>query len=117
LYRHWFDRSTMGDLLGSDFSVAGIHRLYECHDRLLEHKAALFDHLTERWETFFEAKFEVLLYDLTNTYFESDPPENSEDKWRFGYSRDKRGVCAQVVTPPARSRDPSMPPTARCLRV
>jgi transposase len=97
LHRHWFDRSAMGDLLGSDFSVAEIHRLYECHDKLLEHKEALFDHLTERWKTLFEAKFEVLLYDLTSTYFESDPPENAGDMRRFGYSRDKRGDCVQVV--------------------
>jgi len=55
----------MADLLGGDFSLAESHRLYECHDKLLEHKTALFDHLTERWKTLFNAKFEVLLYDLT----------------------------------------------------
>lgn len=60
-------------------------------------KKALFNHLTERWRTLFDAKFEVLLYDLTSTYFESDPPENAEDIRRFGYSRDKRSDCVQVV--------------------
>lgn len=55
----------MADLLGRDFSLAESHCLYECHDKLLEHKTALFDHLTERWKTLFNAKFEVLLYDLT----------------------------------------------------
>jgi transposase len=97
LHRHWFDHSAVGDLLGSDFSLAEIHRLYECHDRLLEHKVALFDHLTERWRTLFDAKFEVLLYDLTSTYFESDPPEDPKDIRRLGYSRDKRSDCVQVV--------------------
>jgi transposase len=97
LHRHWFDQSAMADLLGGDFGLAEIHRLYECHDKLLEHKTTLFDHLTERWRTLFEAKYEVLLYDLTSTYFESDPPENPEDIRRFGHSRDKRTDCVQVV--------------------
>lgn len=66
LHRHWFDSSAMGDLLGGDFGLAESHRLYECHDKLLKHKTSLFDHLTERWKTLFDAKFEVLLYDLTS---------------------------------------------------
>lgn len=97
LHRHWFDHSAIADLLGSDFSLAEIHRLYDCHDKLLEHKTALFDHLTERWRTLFDAKFEVLLYDLTSTYFESNSPEDPNDIRRFGYSRDKRSDCVQVV--------------------
>lgn len=97
LHRHWFDHSALADLLGADFSLAEIHRLYECHDKLLEHKTALFDHLTERWRTLFDAKFEVLLYDLTSTYFESNPPADPDDIRRFGYSRDKRSDCVQVV--------------------
>jgi len=80
LHRHWFDQSAMADLLGGDFSLAEIHRLYECHDKLIKHKTALFDHLTERWKTLFDAKFEVLLYDLTSTYFESNPPFPEGDK-------------------------------------
>ena len=97
LHRHWFDQSALADLLGGDFGLAEIHRLYECHDKLLEHKKALFEHLTERWRMLFAAKYEVLLYDLTSTYFESPPPENTEDIRRFGYSRDKRSDCVQVV--------------------
>ena len=97
LHRHWFDHSAMADLLGGDFSLAEIHRLYECHDRLLKHKTALFDHRTGRWKTLFDAKFEVLLYDLTSTYFESDPPFPEGDKRKFGYSRYKRSDCVQVV--------------------
>ena len=97
LHRHWFDHSAMGDLLGEDFALADTHRLYQCHDKLLEHKSALFDHLSERWHALFGAKFEVLLYDLTSTYFESDPAFPEGDKRKFGYSRDKRGDCVQVL--------------------
>jgi len=98
LHRHWFEHSAMGDLLGADFAqLAESHKLYECHDLLLKHKTALFDHLTARWRDLFNAQFDVLLYDLTSTYFESDPPFAEEDKRKFGYSRDKRSDCVQVV--------------------
>jgi transposase len=97
LHRHWFDHTAIADLLGGDFALAEQHHLYECHDKLLTHKRALFDHLTERWRTLFDAKYEVLLYDLTSTYFESDPPEDPAGMRRFGYSRDKRSDCVQVV--------------------
>ena len=97
LHRQWYERSAMADLLGEDFALAEIHKLYECHDRLLEHKPALFGHLQKRWKDLFNARFDVLLYDLTSTYFESDPPEDDEDKRQFGYSRDKRSDCVQVV--------------------
>ena len=97
LHRQWFERSAMADLLGADFALAESHKLYECHDLLLEHKAALFSHLQERWKDLFNARFEVLLYDLTSTYFESDPPFAEDDKRKFGYSRDKRSDCVQVV--------------------
>jgi hypothetical protein len=98
LHRDWFGRSAMADLLGSDFRLAEPHKLYACHDFLLRHKADLFTHLTDRWHDLFNAKFDVLLYDLTSTYFEinaSDVPEG--DKRRHGYSRDKRPDCPQVV--------------------
>jgi transposase len=97
LHRHWFEHSAMADLLGADLALADIHKLYECHERLLEHKAGLFTHLTRRWKDLFNARFDVLLYDLTSTYFESPPPEDENDKRRFGYSRDKRKDCVQVV--------------------
>ena len=77
--------------------MAEIHKLYECLDRLMEHKEALFSHLTQRWKDLFNAKFDVLLYDLTSTYFESDPPFPEGDKRKHGYSRDKRFDCVQVV--------------------
>jgi transposase len=97
LHRHWYEHSAMGDLLGAGYELAEIHKLYECLDRLLEHKRALFDQLTQRWKDLFNATFEVLLYDLTSTYFESDPPFPEEDKRKHGYSRDKRFDCVQVV--------------------
>src|SRR5919107_3877627 len=97
LHRQWFERTALADLLGADFGLAEIHKLYRCHDRLLEHKSALFDHLTGRWRDLFNARFDVLLYDLTSTYFEAEPPFPEGDKRRFGYSRDHRPDCVQVV--------------------
>ena len=97
LHRQWYGRTALADLLESDESLADPHVLYECHDRLLAHKQALFTHLTGRWRDLFNASFEVLLYDLTSTYFESDPPLDDEDMRRHGYSRDHRGDCVQIV--------------------
>jgi transposase len=97
LHRQWYERSAMADLLGEDFALAEIHKLYECHERLLEHQAALFTHLQKRWKDLFNARFDVLLYDLTSTYFESDPPFAENDKRKHGYSRDKRPDCVQVI--------------------
>ena len=97
LHRTWFDQSAMADLLGEDFSIAAKDTLYRCHDRILPHKQALFSFLRGRWEDLFGVKFDVLLYDLTSTYFESNPPFGDDDKRRHGYSRDKRSDCVQVV--------------------
>jgi len=97
LHRLWFEQSAMGDLIGADYSLVEKNALYRCLDKRLEHKQALFGHLCQRWQDLFAASFDVLLYDMTSTYFESDPPSNDEDKRRFGYSRDKRSDCVQVV--------------------
>jgi transposase len=97
LHREWFKNSAMADLLEEDFSLAQKDNLYRCLDQLLEHRTALFKHLRHRWEDLFAAKFDVLLYDLTSTYFESDPPFPEGDKRRYGHSRDKRTDCVQVV--------------------
>ena len=81
LHRQWFGSSAMADLLGADFGLAEEHKLYACHDLLLQHKEALFSHLVGRWRDLFNADFDVLLYDLTSTYFEvnaSDLPEGSK---------------------------------------
>jgi hypothetical protein len=95
LHRDWFDRSAMGDLLGEDFAIAQSQTLYRCLDKLLAHNKALFSSLQERWRMLFDVRFDVLLYDLTSTYFESEPPEYGKRK--YGYSRDKRPDCVQVV--------------------
>jgi hypothetical protein len=87
----------MADLLAADFSLAEKDTLYRCLDKVLPHRTALFKHLRQRWEDLFGVKFQVLLYDLTSTYFESDPPFPEGDKRKFGYSRDQRGDCVQVV--------------------
>jgi transposase len=97
LHRHWFGQTALADLLGVDEALADIHTLYRCHDRLLAHKEALFSHLAERWRDLFNVSFDVLLYDLTSTYFESDPPLDEKDKRRHGYSRDHRPDCVQIV--------------------
>ena len=95
LHRQWFDQSAMAELLDADFAVAEKDRLYRCLDRILEHKAALFQHLRERWQDLFHAQFEVLLYDLTSTYIEGEGEEIPQAK--YGYSRDQRFDCKQVV--------------------
>jgi len=97
LYRQWFDQSAMSDLLNTSPSIAGKNTLYRCLDQLLEHRDALFSHLTEQWRNLFNASYDLLLYDLTSTYFECDLPETPDSKKRFGYSRDRRPDCIQVV--------------------
>jgi transposase len=96
LHREWYGRSALPDLLDMDEAIDA-HALYDCHDLLLKHKAALFDHLVSRWRDLFNVSFDVLLYDLTSTYFEIDPPLSEESKRQFGYSRDHRSDCVQVV--------------------
>jgi len=97
LHRQWFDASAMADLLDSDFALAEKNTLYRCLDRLVEHKDELSKFLKRRWGELFGAKFDVLLYDLTSTYFESDVERSAADLRQYGYSRDKRGDCRQVV--------------------
>jgi transposase len=97
LHRHWFATTACADLLDVDERLAQDDTLYRGLDGLLEHKDALFAHLRQRWSDLFGAKFDVLLYDLTSTYFECDVPADETDPRRFGYSRDKRGDCVQVI--------------------
>jgi len=97
LHREWYQKSAMADLLNADFALAAKDNLYRCLDRLVKHKEALFGFLKDRWKDLFGITFDVLLYDLTSTYFESDPPISEGDKRQFGYSRDKRSDCVQVV--------------------
>lgn len=95
VHRQWFDQTAMAELLGTDFAVAEKDRLYRCLDRLLEHKQELFQYLRQRWQDLFATPFEVLLYDLTSTYFEGEAQE--VPKAKRGYSRDHRPDCLQVI--------------------
>ena len=95
LHRQWFDQSAMAELLGVDFAVAEKDRLYRCLDRIVEHKQDLFLYLKQKWHDLFGAEFDVLLYDLTSTYFEGEA--EFVEKAKRGYSRDHRPDCKQVV--------------------
>lgn len=95
VHRQWFVDSAMDELLQTDFAVAEKDRLYRCLDRVLEHKRELFVWLRQKWADLFGADFEVLLYDLTSTYFEGEMEQNP--KARRGYSRDGRSDCLQLV--------------------
>jgi transposase len=95
LHRRWFLSSAMDQLLDEDFAVAAKNRLYECLDRIDAHRAALFTHLQARWKDLFGATYDLLLYDLTSTYFEGEMKQ--APKAKHGYSRDKRPDCRQVV--------------------
>jgi len=95
VHRQWFDKTAMDELLDTDYRIASKDRLYRCLDRILTHKEDLCKHLKSRWEDIFGIEFDVLLYDLTSTYFEGLCKDNPKAK--FGYSRDKRSDCRQVV--------------------
>jgi transposase len=102
VHRQWYIDSAMDELLQTDFTVAEKDRLYRCLDRALAHKQELFVWLKQKWADLFAADFEVLLYDLTSTYFEGEMDQNPKAK--RGYSRDGRADCLQlaialVVTP------------------
>jgi hypothetical protein len=65
LHRQWYAGTAIGDLLGEDLTLVQPDTLYRCLDKLVEHKAALFGFLTERWQTLFGARFEVRSYHAT----------------------------------------------------
>ena len=95
IHRQWFLRSAMDELLGVDYAAAGKDRLYRCLDRLLAHKDALCQWVAQQWRTLFDTSFDVLLYDLTSTYFEGLCEQIPKAK--HGYNRDGRSDCRQVV--------------------
>lgn len=90
----WFRRTALGDLLGLAEEKVNDDRLYRALDQLLPHKAALETHLKERLGTLFGLEYDLLLYDITSTYFEGLAPGNVLAK--RGYSRDHRPDCLQV---------------------
>jgi transposase len=95
VHEKWFPQTAMDLLLDTDPSVAEKDRLYRCLDRVIDHKDALEKHLAEKWRDLFGATFEVLLYDLTSTYFEGQAV--GVGKARRGYSRDHRSDCLQIL--------------------
>jgi transposase len=95
LHRQWYVDTAMDELLETDFAVAAKDRLYRCLDRVLPYKQELFVWLKQKWSDLFHSDFEVLLYDLTSTYFEGEMEQNPKAK--RGYSRDKRPDCLQLV--------------------
>jgi hypothetical protein len=94
-WRLWYERSALGDLLGPEFRLGGKDQLYQVLDRLLAHRDELFTHLRDRWKDLFGARYELLLYDLTSVYFEGAAAANP--KADYGYSRDHRPDCKQLV--------------------
>ncbi len=95
VHRQWFLNSAMDELLEVNFAVAGKDRLYRCLDRILRHKDSFCQFIAQQWKTLFDTSFDVLLYDLTSTYFEGLCQQIP--KARHGYNRDGRGDCRQVV--------------------
>jgi transposase len=90
----WFRRTALDDLLGLPAAKVNDDRLYRALDRLLPHKDALETHLKERLGTLFKLEYDLLLYDVTSTYFEG--LANGNTLAARGHSRDHRSDCKQV---------------------
>jgi transposase len=91
---HWYQSTSLSDLLGVPVEKVNESRLYRGLDQLLGCKDAICRHLQERWGHWFGAEYDFLLYDVTSTYFEGTADENP--KASRGYSRDSRPDCKQV---------------------
>jgi transposase len=90
----WFRRTALGDLLDIPQEKVNDDRLYRAHDHVLPHKQALEQHLQARLGTLFGLQYDLLLYDVTSTYFEGQAAANPLAQ--RGYSRDHRPDCKQV---------------------
>jgi Transposase DDE domain len=95
VHQRWFGTTAMDTILGTEEAVAAKDRLYRALDKALEHKEALETHLGQRWRDLFGARCDLLLYDLTSTYFEGQAGEMP--KAAFGYRRDHRPDCRQLI--------------------
>jgi transposase len=91
---HLYERSSLSDLLGIPWGKVNDDRLYRALDSLLPHKAEIEKHLKERLGTLFHLEYDLLLYDVTSTYFEGQCDSNNLAQ--RGYSRDHRPDCKQV---------------------
>jgi transposase len=90
----WYRRTSLEDLLGVPVEQVNKARLYRALDEILPHKEAIERHLRERFETLFDTSKDLILYDVTSTYFEGEAEANPQAQ--RGYSRDKRFDCKQV---------------------
>jgi transposase len=95
LAEHWYASTALEDLLGVPDSAVTKDRLYRTLDRLLQAQVPIENDLKQRLGTLFQLDYDLLLYDLTSTYFEGLSEEN--DLARRGYSRDHRSDCKQIV--------------------
>ncbi|AQQ10218.1 Transposase [Sedimentisphaera cyanobacteriorum] len=95
VHRHWFTQTAMDVLLGCEFDVAEKNRLYRCLDRILPYKEELCSYLKDTWQMMFNLEYDILLYDITSTYFEGLCKSNPKAK--FGHSKDRRGDCRQIL--------------------
>ena len=90
----WYQRTALDDLMGVPADQVNADRLYRAHGHLLKHKDDIEKHLKRRYTTLFDARYDLLLYDVTSTYFEGEAQRNPQAK--RGHSRDHRGDCKQV---------------------
>jgi transposase len=91
----WLPRTALPELLQTDLSCGAKDKFYRISDKLLKHQAAIEKHLQERQQTLFNLDRTILLYDLTNTYFEGTAKAN--EKAKRGKSKHKRNDCPQIV--------------------
>jgi transposase len=90
----WYRRTALEDLLGLPSAAVNEDRLYRALDRLLPHKVAIEQHLKQRLGELFALEYDLLLYDVTSTYFEGLAAKNAQAQ--RGHSRDHRPDCKQV---------------------
>ncbi len=90
----WYGKTALDDLLGVPPEKVNDDRLYRALDALLPHKDALFGHFQKVYGELFGTTFDLLLYDITSTYFEGQTQGNPQAQ--RGYSRDSRPDCVQV---------------------
>ena len=91
----WFRRTALGDLLGISDDKVNADRLYRALDQVLPQKVLLEFHLKQRLGDLFDLEYDLLLYDITSTYFEGEAAANTQA--RRGHSRDHRRDCKQVL--------------------
>ncbi|MBL7225224.1 MAG: IS1634 family transposase [Desulfobacteraceae bacterium] len=93
---YWLQNTTaLDELMGVDFSILSLDRLYQVSDRLLKHKDALEEHLRRTEGQLFALEDKIILYDLTNTFFEGSGKYNPKAK--YAGSKEKRNDCPLVT--------------------